>query len=172
MTTRCLDDQRVDALLENATAMLEGALLDCFMNASISIPPAAAGSALRWRQNALRLAPRLRRVELPPHSMLYHVTTQQHLISQLRRFWDDLEPRVMLDLGCHAGHGIDTNMSDALLWLDAFGPGAKPGGRVVGVDVLEDFVIDHRYRFEHVAPYNRMGHVERRAYTFALAARD
>ena len=44
-------------------------------------------------------------------------------------------------------------MSDALLWLDAFGPGSAPGGLVVGVDVFEDFVVDTYNYIEQLASF-------------------
>ena len=53
-----------------------------------------------------------------PTSVLrrWHVTTQELLILHLRRIWSDRKPRVMVDLGSHAGHGVGRNFSDALLW--------------------------------------------------------
>ena len=64
----------------------------------------------------------------------WHLTTQQRLFEHLRTLWAEKRPRVMVDLGCHAGHGSWYNTSDALLWLDAFG---ADGGKVLGVDAFE-----------------------------------
>ena len=60
----------------------------------------------------------------------WHVTTQELLFIHLRQLWADDRPRVMVDLGSHAGHGAGRNVSDALLWLDAF---HAPGSVVLGV---------------------------------------
>lgn len=50
----------------------------------------------------------------------WHVTTQELLIRHLREIWADAQPRIMIDLGAHAGHGLHLNVSDALVWLDYF----------------------------------------------------
>eukprot|EP00962_Isochrysis_galbana_P013016 scaffold3721_cov134-Isochrysis_galbana.AAC.12 len=54
----------------------------------------------------------------------------------------------MVDLGCHAGHGVGKNVSDALLFL-----------RGRRADAFEAFVLDvlHRLRVREVPPYARMG---------------
>ena len=75
----------------------------------------------------------------------WHLETQEKLIRHLRRLWDDDRPRVMVDLGCHAGHGRHRNVSDALLWLRSFN---HSGGVVMGVDVFEDFALDLQHRFD------------------------
>ena len=107
----------------------------------------------------------LRHTALPSGAIAYHVTTQQGLIRQLRRFWSDDSPRVMVDLGCHAGHGPHRNISDATLWVEAF-RSSQPGGVVIGVDAFDDFVTDLRYRFaaSHAASLG----IEKRAYTLVL----
>ena len=70
-----------------------------------------------------------------PRFHRWHVETQESLFAQLRRIWTDDAPRVMVDLGCHAGHTRYKNVSDALLWLHYFN---HSGGAVLGVDAWED----------------------------------
>ena len=50
----------------------------------------------------------------------WHVTTQELLFAHLRLVWADDRPRVFVDLGSQAGHGLYRNTSDALLWLGYF----------------------------------------------------
>ena len=45
----------------------------------------------------------------------WHLTTQEQLFTHLTRVWATDTPRVMLDLGCHAGHGSSVNISDGLI---------------------------------------------------------
>lgn len=73
----------------------------------------------------------------------WHLTTQERLFGQLRSFWPDDAPRVMVDLGCHAGHGPDYNTSDALIFLDFWN---AAGTTVMGVDAFEDFAQDLQHR--------------------------
>ena len=73
----------------------------------------------------------------------WHLTTQERLYGQLRSFWPDDVPRVMVDLGCHAGHSTYRNTSDALIFLDFWN---APGTKVVGVDAFEDFAQDLQHR--------------------------
>ena len=93
---------------------------------------------------------------------------------RLRAWTDDGTPRVMVDAGCHAGHGPNRNMSDALLWLDLFGSAAGQRGSslVAALDVFEDFALDVRYRLEAVPPYASMRAVEKRVFTLALSSSD
>ena len=67
-------------------------------------------------------------------------------MTHLRTIWNDDLPRIMVDLGCHSGHTMYFNTSDAHLWTRHF---RHPGGIivVVGVDIFEDFVLDFSYRF-------------------------
>ena len=102
-----------------------------------------------------------------PNSVLrrWHVTTQELLIRHLRALWADDRPRVMVDLGAHAGHGLGRNISDALLWLDHF---HAPGSIVLGVDAFEDYALDLEHRFHDVPPYSAMRGVEKRSVHAAL----
>lgn len=149
---------------------LDADLMDCYMNASL-VSTSPRGHVVSIQDHPRQLTQHLRHVELPL-SMLPHITTQRQLFAQLRHFWADNQPRVMVDLGCHAGHAGHFNMSDALYWLDAFGHHSESGGQVVGVDAFEDFVIDHLYRFDHVPPYSLMRNVSKRAYTYGLSPFD
>ena len=101
-----------------------------------------------------------------PKFSRWHVTTQERLFEHLRVIWADDRPRVMVDLGCHAGHGL--NMSDALLWLHHWN---ATGSLVVGVDIVEDYALDLQYRFNDVEPYRSMANVEKRALHRALTGR-
>jgi hypothetical protein len=105
---------------------------------------------------------RIARIQLPRFAS-WHVAEQTRLIAHLKHFWGGYAavPRTMVDLGCHAGHGKHTNISDALLWLEEF-PGP---GMVVGVDAFEDFAFDLQYRFDRVEPYASSPATKR---TFAL----
>eukprot|EP00966_Prymnesium_polylepis_P284866 6581514-Prymnesium_polylepis.1 len=69
----------------------------------------------------------------------WHLTSQDRLFRQLRAIWSDDVPRVMVDIGCHAGHTWWSNVSDAMLWLRHFN---ASGGTVLGVDVVEDYALD------------------------------
>jgi len=99
----------------------------------------------------------------------WHVETQEQLFRHLRRLWRDDAPRVMIDLGCHAGHGRFYNLSDALLWLDHF---SHTGSLVIGVDAFEDFALDLQHRFDEVEPYRSMRGVRKLAITRAIHATD
>ena len=112
---KCADD-------EGAQAPLSGVLLDCYMNASMS----------GGHRPPVHLAQRLHHLALPPLPSRWHLETQQRLFAQLSDFWGASAPRVMVDLGCQAGHGVHNNLSDALLFLAFF---HAPGSLVVGVDV-------------------------------------
>jgi len=81
----------------------------------------------------------------------WHLTTQERLFGQLRSFWPDDAPRVMVDLGCHAGHGPGYNTSDALIFLDFWN---AAGTTVMGVDAFEDFAQDLQHRLDDVPPYS------------------
>ena len=97
----------------------------------------------------------------------WHITTQDRLIGHLRRLWADDQPRVMVDLGCHAGHGRARNMSDALVWLHYF----NHSGRVLGVDALQDFALDVQLRFDR-EPYASLASVRKVALTLAIGTKD
>ena len=99
----------------------------------------------------------------------WHTVTQDRLFGQLRHVWADDRPRTMLDLGCHAGHGRDKNVSDALIWLHHFN---ASGSRVLGVDAFEDFAIDLQRRFDHVLPYAGLQRVRKATKHFALTSAD
>ena len=88
----------------------------------------------------------------------WHVTTQELLFRHLRAIWRDDRPRVMADLGSHAGHGLGRNVSDALLWLDYF---HSDGSAVLGVDAFEDFALDLQHRFDSSEPYASMLNVSK-----------
>lgn len=105
----------------------------------------------------------------------WHVTTQELLIRHLRTVWPDDRPRVMVDLGSHAGHGVGRNVSDAMLWLDHFGRDGKLSARqglatpvVLGVDAFEDYALDLQHRFDATSPYVGMRHVLKRSVHAAL----
>ena len=108
---------------------------------------------------------------MQPFPLLYrwHLTTQDRLFGHLRRLWEDDRPRIMVDLGCHAGHGSSWNLSDALLWLRYFN---HTGGSVLAVDVFDDFVQDVQRRFDAVWPYSTLTGVRKQALTLALASDD
>ena len=121
---------------------------DCYMH--LSFQPRGNSESRTQRQ---LLADSLRNT-LPPMQALpefsrWHVTTQDRLIFHLHSLWADRAPRVMVDVGCHSAHGIHANVSDALLWLDAFGM-SSPGGLVLGIDAYEDFALDLQRRFDTV----------------------
>ena len=85
------------------------------------------------------------------HVAKWHITTQDQLFAHLRVAWPDPSaPRVMVDLGCHAGHGVAKNMSDALLWLHHFN---ASGSAVLGVDAHEEFALDLQHRL-HAPPFH------------------
>ena len=97
-------------------------------------PPAQAVAPMRTRGAIEKVFSAVRR---------WHLTTQERLYGQLRSFWPDDTPRVMIDLGCHAGHSSNRNTSDALIFLDFWN---APGTTVVGVDAFEDFAQDLQHR--------------------------
>ena len=96
-----------------------------------------------------------RQPQCSPQSVFrrWHVTTQELLIRHLRAVWPDKRPRVMVDLGSHAGHGVGRNVSDALLWLDHF---HDDGSIVIAVDAFEDYALDLQHRFDATLPYRLM----------------
>jgi len=148
---------------------LSAPTLDCIMNATFSLS--------KRRVQLLARAPELRKLlgrarlqwQSIPSLPEWHVVSQDRLFAHLLELWGDAQPRVMLDLGCHAGHGQHKNVSDALLWLDAF---SAAGSLVVGVDVKEDWAADLQYRFDFVQPYASMAGVAKRAYTRWLSNED
>ena len=108
------------------------------------------------------------RLPLPRFSR-WHLTSQDLLFGHLRQLWDDNVPRVMLDLGCHAGHTRFYNMSDSLFWLHHFN---HSGSSVLGIDAFEDYALDLQARFDGVEPYRSMHGVERRALRLAVGNHD
>jgi len=98
----------------------------------------------------------------------WHVTTQEHLFVHLRLLWPDDRPRVFIDLGSQAGHGIFRNTSDALLWLKYFN---HSGSLVIGVDAFEDFALDLQHRFDDVSPFASLHGVTKRSLHAAVGAR-
>lgn len=147
---------------------IKRSLADCVVNASISNdlvsvehlgPLLPAWKALLKSRRAVRV----------PVFKRWHVETQEQLHGHLRRIWSDDVPRVMVDVGCHAGHGRFFNLSDALLWLHHF---AHDGGLVVGIDAFEDFALDHQHRFEDVEPYRSMRGIKKLTLTRAIHATD
>ena len=98
----------------------------------------------------------------------WHVTTQELLIRHLREIWSDATPRVMVDLGAHAGHGLHLNVSDALIWLDYF---HEAGSDVLALDAFEDFALDLQHRFDDLPRYRDMAGVRKRSVHGAVAWR-
>ena len=99
-----------------------------------------------------------------PNFTRWHVTTQDRLLFHMRTLLPP-GPRVGVDLGSHASHGAYVNISDALLFLDAF---HEPGSLVVAVDLFEDFALDLQRRFDSIEPYASMRGVEKRSLALAL----
>jgi hypothetical protein len=99
----------------------------------------------------------------------WHVVTQDRLYAALKVLWGEERPRVMVDLGSHACHGRFCNVSDALLFLQAF---HAPGTLAIGVDMVEHFASDLQYRFDYVEPYRSMAGVEKRSYLRYLDTKD
>ena len=139
---------------------------DCYMQASLAedrrfIRRIHRNKTLQLSERtASRNFPLLRR---------WHLTTQDKLFGHLRAIWADDKPRVMADLGCHAGHGKSWNTSDALLWLDFFN---HSGSLIFAVDVFEDFTTDLQRKFDDAPPYNSLSGVTKRALTLAVSPDD
>ncbi len=98
----------------------------------------------------------------------WHVTTQELLFVHLRTLWADDRPRVFIDLGSQAGHGIYRNTSDALIWLQYFN---HSGSLVIGVDAFEDYALDLQHRFEAIWPFSAMNEVYKRSIHAAVGTR-
>ena len=149
-------------------AVVQNHLADCVLNASIHQDLQSVeelGSLLpAWRS----LLKSKHAVRVPSFSR-WHVEMQEQLFRHLRRLWRDDVPRVMVDLGCHAGHGRFKNRSDALLWLGHF---SHAGSLVIGVDAFEDFALDLQHRFDAVEPYRSMRDVRKIAVARAVSATD
>lgn len=126
--------------------------------------PAYRGSYRHHWQRVLKDAVR---IQLPLVER-WHLESQYALFRHLRQLWSDNVPRVMVDLGCHAGHTHRHNVSDITLWLDFF---SHAGGAVLGVDVMEDWVHDLQHRLDDVQPYASLP-VEKRTRTLAIARSD
>jgi hypothetical protein len=144
-------------------------VVDCFMNASL-----AGQGSFAAIEACSRVAPWpgskkwITKHELPElHS--WHVTTQERLFDHLRQVWPDDRPRVMVDLGCHAGHGRYKNISDTLLWLQRFN---SSGSLVLGVDLSEDYALDLQHRFDEVPPFSTLRGVTKRTLHTAVSYLD
>ena len=96
----------------------------------------------------------------------WHVVTQDRMFAHLSSLWREDVPRVMIDAGCHAGHGRHKNVSDALLWLDKF---HSDRSEVLAIDAFEDFALDLQRRFDHHPRYSSYTKVRKRAIAVALA---
>ena len=153
---------------------------DCVLQASL-LGPEAEQMIARWRlppqtgplqsqtfRQMWRTLPRETRLRMPDVQGRWHLESQSHTFRHLRRLWADDRPRVMIDLGCHAGHTYRRNVSDALLWLDRF---HHPGGVVLGVDIIEDFAFDLQHRLDHVPPYASL-EVQKLTRTLAIGSKD
>ena len=159
-----------------ADSSVAARVLDCWLNASLlrdADEPGAAGRALLLFAAPL-LRPALRRgrhmlsAQLPRFER-WHLQSQERLFVHLRRITRREEaPRIMVDLGCHAGLGPYRNESDALIWLRYF----NRSGAVLAVDAFEDYVLDHQFRFDHGEPFGRMSGVERLTAFAALGSKD
>lgn len=164
----CIHDSTIQATSSGngSRPLLSGLLLGCFMRAAL------LQSRREAHTTGHSLSGRVPRLALPKFAT-WHVTTQTRLFNHLKVAWDaasapDEPSRTMVDLGCHAGHGKDKNISDALIWLDIF-PGS---GMVVGVDAFEDFALDLQYRFDHVPPYSEMRATTKRAFALGIGPTD
>ena len=104
-----------------------------------------------------------------PQLTRWHAQTQERLFAHLRDVWVTNTPRIMVDLGSHAGHGPARNQSDATLWLLYFG---ADGGTVLGVDAIEDNALDLQHRFDHVEPFASMHGVRRVSLQAAISLVD
>jgi len=133
--------------------------MDWFMHASMN------GHPFKGRAAALgRAMP----VSLPvPQLTRWHVASQDRVFHHLSTIWGNKAPRTMIDLGCHASHGVHANVSDALLWLDRFN---ASGGAVLAVDLFEDFALDVQRRMDLVPPYGTIRNMRKRALTVAISA--
>ena len=100
-----------------------------------------------------------------PTFSCWHLVTQEVVFDHLRQhIWDNLRPRVMVDLGCHAGHGTYKNMSDALIWMHYFN---ATGGSVHGIDIVDDFAQDLQIRMDSHSLYKSIS-VEKKTHSFAV----
>lgn len=155
----CFCNAQHDSLADPAT-------LDCYMEASLSRHQAKDKQQAARRLTPMRLAATLPARLLLPTLSRWHVTTQDRLFFHLRNIWGVVAPRAMMDLGSHASHGHFTNLSDALLFLDAF---HAPGTQVVGVDAFEDFALDLQRRFDTHPRYGAMVGVEKRSLALGIS---
>lgn len=174
----------------SAEAPRESVRMDCYMSASLNNESPAPGwmralrdelTTLSNRSSALARSTWAQRSALlsvfdaTQRSIGWHLTTQERLFRHLRSIWPDDQPRIMVDLGCQAGHFVDggggtrpPNVSDALLWLDYF----NSSGDVLGVDLFQDYSLDLAHRMREVHPYRTLSSVNRRAVTLAMALDD
>ena len=106
--------------------------MDCYMRASLKGTP-VAGLRESDAMPVLRLPPLLR----------WHVASQDRLLFHLHAIWGGDGPRVGVDLGSHCSHGVDANISDAIMFLDLF---RGKHSVVLAVDAFEDFALDLQVR--------------------------
>ena len=132
------------------------------------LPPRTGLLSSQTFRQMWRAQPPETRLRMPDVQGRWHLETQSHTFRHLRRLWPDDSPRVMIDLGCHAGHTYRRNVSDALLWLDRF---HHPGGAVLGVDIIEDFAFDLQHRLDYVPPYASL-QVQKLTRTLAIGSQD
>ena len=156
-----------------STIVLNGAALSTSATSSLSPPPLLPDGTCSHEPQAPTRAcagvPGADPASCTPADAFFrwHVTSQELLIRHLRQLWPDDQPRVMVDLGSHAGHGIGRNVSDALLWLDHF---HAPGSLVVAVDAIEDYAFDLQHRMDELPPYAAMMAVRKRSLHAAVAS--
>lgn len=134
--------------------------MDWYMQASIAGAFDERAASLRANMPEFINLPQLTR---------WHVASQDRLFHHLRTIWGNGVPRTMVDLGCHASHGVHSNISDALLWLNEFN---ATGGLVLAVDIYEDFALDVKRRMERVPPYDQIRSVQKLAMTAAISHVD
>lgn len=160
------------AARDSIGCVLRGSYTECIDSAGVPGLLGVDAYMARSLDCRVRCATTPRDARPPPQLMLpplrrWHVTTQDRLFAHLQGVWGD-GARTMLDLGCHAGHSADVNVSDSLLFLDRF---HAPGTSVLAVDAYEDFALDLNRRFDTVAPYASMAGVRKRAKAVAISPR-
>lgn len=101
-----------------------------------------------------------------PRFLRWHLETQDRIFHHLRSIWAD-RPRVMVDIGCHAGHTRFKNLSDAMLFMHHY---TRAGGLVLAVDAIEDYVFDLQQRL--AAPRYAALPIASRVIHVAVTARD
>jgi len=149
--------------------------MDCHMARTLSgsfderlLAALDTGCSPRASLSAAELIPGQVLASQIPKLTRWHTTSQDRLFSHLRTVWADTEPRVMIDLGSHTGHGQHRNLSDALNWLRFFN---ASGGAIFGIDAVEDYALDLQYRFDDVPPFSSI-RIQKRSLNLAVAATD